>query len=85
MTKDLLVLSGSPRKSGNSNMMAEFFIRATESKGHTVKRIDCTMLHVSGCLACAATGEVLVPRVLHAGDITATDGRARAAALADAL
>ena len=65
MTKDIPVLSESLRQSGNSNMMAEFFIRAVESKGHTVKRIDCTRLHVGG--------------------ITATDGLARAAALADAL
>lgn len=52
MSKNILILTGSPRQSGNSNIMAEFFMRAAESKGHTVKRIDCTRLHVGGCLAC---------------------------------
>lgn len=52
MSKKVLVITGSPRKNGNSFAMTESFIRAAEAKGHTVTRFDAAMMQVGGCRAC---------------------------------
>ena len=52
MSKKILVLTGSPRKNGNSFAMTDAFITAAKEKGHEVKRIDCAFLNVGGCHAC---------------------------------
>ncbi len=38
MRKKIVVITGSPRKNGNSFAMTDSFIRAAESRGHTVTR-----------------------------------------------
>ncbi len=40
MGKKIVVLTGSPRKGGNSFAMTDAFIKAAEAKGHTVTRFD---------------------------------------------
>ena len=52
MGKKLVVITGSPRKGGNSFAMTEAFIKAAEAKGHTVTRFDAAMMKISGCRAC---------------------------------
>lgn len=52
MNKKVVVITGSPRKNGNSAAMAEAFIKAAEEKGHTVTRFDAAMMNVGGCHAC---------------------------------
>lgn len=52
MSKKIVVLTGSPRKNGNSFAMTDAFIRAAEEKGHQVTRFDTAMMNVSGCQAC---------------------------------
>ena len=52
MSKNILVLTGSARKNGNSNRMASAFAEEAESKGHTVKVIDTTKLSLNFCHAC---------------------------------
>ena len=52
MSKKIVVITGSPRKNGNSFAMTEAFIRAAEAKGHTVTRFDAAMKNVGGCRAC---------------------------------
>lgn len=52
MSKKIVVITGSPRKSGNSFAMTDAFIKAAESKGHTVTRFDAAMKTVGGCHAC---------------------------------
>ena len=37
----IVVLTGSPRKNGNSAYLAEQFIKGAEEKGHEVFRFDC--------------------------------------------
>ncbi len=54
MTKTILVLTGSPRKRGNTNRLAEEFIRGAQDAGHRVETIDVTALTVRGCLGCGA-------------------------------
>ncbi|MDE5769482.1 MAG: flavodoxin family protein [Oscillospiraceae bacterium] len=52
MSKKILVLTGSPRKNGNSFAMTDAFIQAAEQNGHTVTRFDTAMMKISGCRAC---------------------------------
>lgn len=54
MGKKVVVITGSPRKKGNSNAMAEAFIRACAAKGHSVTRLDAPFMKLSGCTACDA-------------------------------
>ena len=52
MGKKIVVITGSPRKNGNTFAMTDAFIAAAEEKGHTVTRFDAAMQKVGGCRAC---------------------------------
>ena len=52
MSKKIVVITGSPRKDGNSFAMTDAFIRAAQAKGHTVTRFDAAMMKIGGCHAC---------------------------------
>ena len=52
MGKKIVVITGSPRKGGNSFAMTDAFIQAAEGKGHTVTRFDAAMMKIGGCHAC---------------------------------
>ena len=52
MSKKIVVITGSPRKNGNSFAMTDAFIKAAEAKGHTVTRFDAAMKNVGGCHSC---------------------------------
>ena len=52
MSKKIVVITGSPRKDGNSFSMTDAFIRAAQAKGHTVTRFDAAMMKIGGCHAC---------------------------------
>lgn len=54
MGKNVVVITGSPRRKGNSNAMAEAFIKACQEKGHSVTRLDAPFMKLSGCMACDA-------------------------------
>ena len=81
MNKKEVVITGSPRKNGNSAAMAEAFIKAAEEKGHTVTRFDAAMMNVGGCHACETcfkSGKAcsfdddfntIAPHILEADDI----------------
>lgn len=52
MNKKIVVITGSPRKNGNSFAMTASFIQAAEDKGHTVTRFDAAFMNIGGCHAC---------------------------------
>ena len=52
MSKKIVVITGSPRKNGNSFAMTEAFIKAAKEKGHTVTRFDAALKKAGGCRAC---------------------------------
>ena len=52
MAKNILVVTGSPRKGGNSDALAEAFIKGAQEAGHTVSRFDAGRRHVGACKAC---------------------------------
>ena len=84
MSKKIVVITGSPRKNGNSFAMTEAFIKAAEEKGHTVTRFDAAMMNLGGCHACETcykTGKAcsfdddfntIVPAVLEADAVIFT-------------
>ena len=52
----ILVLTGSPRKNGNSNTLADNFIKGAQEAGHTVVRFDSAFKNVHPCIACNKCG-----------------------------
>lgn len=50
--RKILILTGSPRKGGNSDLMAEAFKAGAEKAGHQVTLVRCADLKINGCLAC---------------------------------
>lgn len=52
MGKKIVVITGSPRKQGNSFSMTDAFVKAAEEKGHTVTRFDTSFMNIGFCHAC---------------------------------
>jgi multimeric flavodoxin WrbA len=84
MGKNILVLTGSPRKNGNSFAMTDAFIQAAQEQGHTVTRFDTAFMHVGGChgcMTCYKTGKacsfdddynLIAPEILAADAVVFT-------------
>lgn len=84
MGKKIVVITGSPRKNGNSFAMTDAFIQAAREKGHTVTRFDAAMKNTGGCHACETcfqTGKacsfdddfnVIAPEILEADAVVFT-------------
>lgn len=54
MNKKIVVLTGSPRKNGNSFAMTDAFIKACEEKEYEVTRFDTALIQIKSCIACDA-------------------------------
>ncbi|WP_185140231.1 flavodoxin family protein [Proteiniphilum sp. X52] len=52
----IVVLTGSPRKNGNTNHMADEFIRGAKEAGHEVFRFNTATSDVHSCLGCNHCG-----------------------------
>jgi len=52
MSKNILVLVGSPRNSGNSNILADAFIDGAKDSGNAVTKVNLGKYKISGCLDC---------------------------------
>lgn len=48
----ITVITGSPRRHGNSNYLAEQFIKGAEEAGHRVHRFDAAFKKFNGCIGC---------------------------------
>lgn len=77
MKKNILVLSSSPRKNGNSDILCDRFIQGATEVSHNIEKIyisDKNIGFCSACKACYATGkciqkdnmESIYPKVLKA-------------------
>ena len=63
MIKRILVLSTSPRIGGNSETLADVFIKGAEEAGHETKKIclyDKKIEFCKGCLGCQTTGKCIL-------------------------
>ena len=61
MSKNVLILSGSPRKGGNSDLLCDEFLRGAVEAGHTVEKIrvaEKKIGYCSGCYYCQKSGGV---------------------------
>lgn len=54
MGKKILILAGSPRKHGNSDILADEFIRGAQESGHEVEKLYLRDKKIGGCLSCGA-------------------------------
>ena len=52
MSKKVLILSGSPRKGGNSDILCDEFARGAQEAGHEVEKIHVAAKKVAPCSAC---------------------------------
>ena len=48
----ILIVHGSPRKNGNSQMLADAFAQGAISAGNEVTQVDVGQMKIGGCLAC---------------------------------
>ena len=63
MSKKVLIISTSPRRGGNSDVLAEQFAQGAREAGHEVEKIclyDKTIGFCRGCLACQETHRCLI-------------------------
>ena len=51
---NILILTGSPRKNGTSNLILENFLNGLNKEKHDIKRYDTAFLKISGCSGCYA-------------------------------
>lgn len=54
MSKKVLILSGSPRKKGNSDMLCDEFMRGAVESGHDVEKIRVAEKNIGFCRSCYA-------------------------------
>ncbi|WP_303842469.1 flavodoxin family protein, partial [Selenomonas ruminantium] len=52
MSKKVLILSGSPRKGGNSDFLCDAFMKGAQEAGHDVEKIFINDKKISYCRAC---------------------------------
>ncbi len=59
MSKNVLILSGSPRKNGNSDILCDEFMKGALEAGHQVEKIrvaDKNIGYCRACYGCKSTG-----------------------------
>ena len=63
MSKNVLIISSSPRKGGNSETLASVFAKGAEEAGHTVETVylrEKNYGFCKGCLACLKVGHCVI-------------------------
>ena len=53
MSKKVLILSGSPRKSGNSDLLCDEFMRGALESGNEAEKIRVAGKHIAPCSGCS--------------------------------
>lgn len=63
MSKKVLILSGSPRKNGNSDILCDEFMKGALESGNSVEKIRVAEQNISyckACYACKGTGSCII-------------------------
>lgn len=63
MSKNVIVISTSPRKNGNSEMLADEFVRGAKEAGNNAEKIslyDKTIGFCKGCFSCKKTHKCII-------------------------
>jgi len=50
--KNILILTGSPRKGGNSDLLADAFAKGSAEAGHRITKYDTASHRIQGCRDC---------------------------------
>ncbi|QGY40270.1 flavodoxin family protein [Pseudodesulfovibrio cashew] len=54
MSKKILIISASPRKDGNSDLLCDEFMRGAQQSGHDVEKIRLSERHINYCTGCCS-------------------------------
>lgn len=63
MSKNVLIVSTSLRKGGNSETLADYFLKGVKEAGHNVEKISLVDKNINfckGCLTCLKTGKCII-------------------------
>lgn len=63
MSKKVLILSGTPRKAGNSDLLCDEFMRGAKEGGNEVEKIRVAEKNIGycrGCYACKESGKCVI-------------------------
>ena len=63
MSKKVLIISSSPRKGGNSDILCDAFAEGAKAAGNDVEKVRITELKIgycTGCYACQTTGKCAI-------------------------
>nr|MCR5751310.1 NAD(P)H-dependent oxidoreductase [Kiritimatiellia bacterium] len=54
MSKKVLIISSSPRKGGNSDILCDAFAEGAKESGHAVEKVRIAALKIGYCTGCYA-------------------------------
>ena len=57
MSKNIIILNGSPRKSGNTSALTAAFARGAEEAGNKVTEFHLSSMKINGCIGCWQGGK----------------------------
>lgn len=57
MSKNILILSGSPRKGGNSDILCDRFMEGARESGHRAEKVFLRDKNIGYCIGCEACQE----------------------------
>lgn len=52
MPQNILILTGSPRQNGNTNILTDAFVEGAKENGNVITRINVCKYKISGCVSC---------------------------------
>lgn len=52
----IIVLQGSPNRTGSTSLLVEEFTKGAESSGHSVVRFDVATMNIKACIGCVSCG-----------------------------
>lgn len=67
MPKNILILTGSPRHNGNTDILTDAFVEGAKENGNIITRINVCKSKISGCLNCQYC-------ISHRGECILKDG-----------
>ncbi len=70
MSRNIIILNGSPRLRGNTAMLCDAFAKGAESAGHAVTRFDLQKMDIRGCLGCMKGGKDPASPCVQKDDMT---------------
>jgi multimeric flavodoxin WrbA len=65
LSKHILVLTGSPRKGGNTDKLADAFIKGARQGGHEVTKFETAFKNIQGCKGCGLCFNASRPCVIR--------------------